>query len=106
MERVSFQYNVGDEITIDEFYQYRIIDIKEGGMSIVIVAERLTDASFHDLLHRKKIAIKTFKETSDGYLDPKLFEHELKIWINLDSPNIVPLQKIIIMKKNLFAIMP
>jgi serine/threonine protein kinase len=98
--------SLGEEITIDEFYKYKIIDIKEGGMSIIIIATRLTDAPFHDLLHQKKIAIKTFKKTSEGHLDPKLFEHELKIWINLENVSIAPLKKIIVMKNNLLAIMP
>gem|GEM_PF-2592283 len=76
-------------------------------MAKVLISERLTDAPFFDLLHRKFIAIKTFIETPDGTtLNPKIFEHELKIWINLDNPNIVPLQKIIVLRNNLLAIMP
>ncbi|MFC1580044.1 serine/threonine-protein kinase [Thermodesulfobacteriota bacterium] len=106
MEKGLFDYNIGDDVLIDEIYNYKIIDIKEGGMSIVMIAERLSDAEFHDLFHRKQIAMKKFKKNPGGELDAKLFEHELKIWINLDNTSIVPLQKIIMMKNDLLAIMP
>ena len=106
MSKNVIKYRIGDELTIDQFYKYKIIDIKEGGMAVVLILERLTNAGFHDLLHRRIIAIKTFKPTSQIDHDIDFFKHELNMWINIDSPNVVPLLKVITLRNNLMAIMP
>lgn len=99
------QYLIGEILKIDLLYEYKVIDIKEGGMAIVLVCERQTEAPFFDLIHRKQIAIKTFK-SGPLPINSALFEHELKVWINLENQNIVPLLKVLYEKGRLIAIMP
>jgi len=100
---------VGDKIRLDQFFMYTIVGIKEGGMAFVSIVERITDAPFYDQLHRKMLAIKIFKHPTRFRLkkvDPKLFEHELRVWIQIDAPNVVPLLKIVHLQDTISAIMP
>jgi eukaryotic-like serine/threonine-protein kinase len=94
-----------DKLIIDDLFEYEIKEIKEGGMGIVLILERLSDACPFDLTHRLNMAVKTFK---DDYVkqNMELFERELNIWINLDHPNIAALIKVIFIKNRLYGLMP
>ena len=97
---------IGDQIRLDEIFIYRVVNIKEGGMAFVLIGERITDAPFYDELHRKMIAIKIFKHPTRANVEPELFEHELKVWIQIESQNVVPLLKIVFLRNTISAVMP
>jgi eukaryotic-like serine/threonine-protein kinase len=97
---------VGDEIRLDELFAYKVVEIKEGGMAFVLIVERITDVPFYDDLHRRKLAIKIFKHPTRANVNPELFEHELKVWIQIDSENIAQLLKIVFLHNTISAIMP
>jgi serine/threonine protein kinase len=108
------------KIIIDDFYEYEIEDVKEGGMGKVLILNRLSPSDkFHDALvdnsefanhssfvYRKKLAAKTFKDGDFVEKNKTLFERELNIWINIDSANVAKLLKVVFIERNLFAIMP
>jgi len=109
-------------IKIDNFHEYEVETIKEGGMGRVLILNRVSDgdefldvlvedhSEFYDKqffhIYRKKLAIKTFKYDNFVETNRDLFERELNIWIGLDCPNIAKLLKIIYIKRQLFALMP
>ncbi len=97
---------VGDQIRLDELFAYRVVGIKEGGMAFVLIVERITDAPFYDDLHRKKLAVKIFKHPTRANVNPELFEHELKVWVQIDSESIAQLLKIVQLRDTISAIMP
>jgi serine/threonine protein kinase len=83
-----------------------VVGIKEGGMAFVLIVERITDAPFYDDLHKKKLAIKIFKHPTRANVNPELFEHELKVWIQIDSESVAQLLKIVLLRDTISAIMP
>jgi len=93
-------------ITIDYTFKYQVEAIIEGGMGRVLILNRLSEASPYDLLHRKKLAAKTFKNEEFVEENKEMLERELRIWIELDFPNIAKLLKVVFINNNLFAIMP
>jgi eukaryotic-like serine/threonine-protein kinase len=94
------------KLIIDDFFEYEIEEIKEGGMGIVFILRRLSDASPFDLTHRIKLAVKSFKDNDFVDHNKDLFERELIMWINLDHPNIAQLIKVIFIKNKLYGLMP
>lgn len=110
-------------IRIDDIYEYEIDAIKEGGMGKVLILNRLSDdftdpftqslmkyqpqlADKMSLVHRKKLAAKTFRDDVIVEKNKALFERELNIWINIDATNVAKLLKIIFINGKLFALMP
>jgi len=106
-----------------DYLEYEIEAIKEGGMGRVLILNRLSDkfadphidalvkyqpqiADEMSLVHRKKLAAKTFKDAVFVEKKKALFERELNLWINIDAPNVVKLLKIVSINEKLFALMP
>lgn len=107
-------------ITIGLVHKYEVTDIKEGGMGRVLLLNRITEgdcfmdaimrrdmlADSYSLIHRSKLAAKTFKDTGFVKENVDMFERELNIWINIDGPNIAKLLKIDLIDGKLYALMP
>ena len=110
-------------VRIDDMYEYEIDDIKEGGMGRVLILNRISDefadpiaeslmkyqpqlADKMSLVHRKKLAAKTFRDDVMVEKNRALFDRELNLWINIDAPNVAKLLKIVFINRKLFALMP
>lgn len=111
------------KIKIDDFHEYEIEDVKEGGMGRVLILNSLSEdftdpfiqalikyqprvADKFSLINRKKLAAKTFKDNDFVEKNKAFFERELNIWINIDATNVAKLLKVIFIDEKLFALMP
>ncbi|MGO8762723.1 MAG: protein kinase domain-containing protein [Desulfobaccales bacterium] len=98
---------VNNKLLIDNFYEYEVEKIKEGGMGIVLILKRLSNKVFYETVYLEKLAAKTFKD--EFYLQDNklLFERELNIWLNIaDIQNTTKLIKLTYIKNKLYALMP
>lgn len=93
-------------MVIDEFYEYEIEAIKEGGMGRVLILRRLGESPFGGGLYREHLAAKTFKDSEFVAQNGELFHRELSIWLHLDAPNVAELLKIVFVEGQLYALMP
>lgn len=94
-----------ETISID-FIEYRIEEIKKGGMGVVYILKRLSPREGIDRIHLPMIAAKTVNCEFIHSRNFNDFEHELNVWISLDHPNIVPLLKIVSIQNLFMALMP
>jgi len=98
-------------IIFDEFFEYRIIDKKAGGMGEVLILERISEPQEMDFIHKKRIAAKTFKEGDNKKDNKQFFERELNVWLNFDNnvfenKKIVKLLRTTYIRQKLYALMP
>nr|MBC8278935.1 hypothetical protein [FCB group bacterium] len=109
---------INHTVTIDYVHNYKIDEIKEGGMSYVLLLSKvnnqnenpLTKALYknrvlqdrYSLLYRDYLAAKIVKETT---LLPD-FERECSIWLGFSEKGIVPLLKVANIKESILALMP
>lgn len=89
-----------------DFIEYRIEEIKKGGMGVVYILKRLTSRDGIDRIHLPMIAAKTVNTEFVASRNINDFKHELNVWISLDHPNIVPLLKIVSIDNMFTALMP
>lgn len=96
-----------NKLLIDNFYEYEVEKIKEGGMGIVLILNRLSKPTFYETVYLVKLAAKTFKDEIYLQDNKLLFERELNIWLNIsDIQNITRLIKLTYIKNKLYALMP
>jgi len=95
-----------ETLRIHELFEYRITDVKEGGMGRVLILERTSEASPFDFVHLRQLAAKTFKDTEFVIENRDLFERELNIWMELSVDNAVPLLAVVFIRGRLYALMP
>jgi serine/threonine-protein kinase len=114
---------IKEKIKFDDFHEYDVADVKEGGMGRVLILNRVSGTSTepflealmknharladkYSLVYREKVAAKTFKDNAFVQRNKALFERELNIWINIDVINTAKLLKIVFIQDKLYALMP
>ncbi|MEK6684129.1 MAG: protein kinase [Nitrospirota bacterium] len=116
---------IKEKIKFDDFHEYEVANVKEGGMGRVLILNRVSGtgtstepflealmknnprlADKYSLIYREKVAAKTFKDNAFVQRNKALFERELNIWINIDVINTAKLLKIVFIQDRLYALMP
>ncbi len=75
-------------------------------MGRVYFLTRLSAPPELGIIHRARLAAKTFKNTTLVEHNEEMFLRELRTWLSLDAPNLAWLLKVIRMDGQLFALMP
>jgi len=98
-------FEIGENILVDDV-EYKVLDVKRGGMGKVYILKRLSEWDGIERIYRFKLAAKTFNKEVIQDQDINFVENELNIWITLEHLNIVPLLKIAKLNFDIAALMP